>query len=231
MPLPIPETSPRSSLAERVGIRKVIATAHQFGLTSNIPAFLPVALGSVEATLREQVAAYTVFPNDGVRIAPRLIRKVTNADGLPMHEDPPQVQEVTSQKTARTMMILLKEVTRSGTGADAAALNHPIGGKTGTTSDFNDAWFIGFSPSITCGVWVGYDSRQSLGEKETGAKAALPIWMDFMRAAVAGKPDETFPADMKHAVPEPAPGKQIAAARPESKPALKAVSPAPTTQP
>ncbi len=210
---------PALKLAERVGIHKVISTAHRFGVTSNIPAYLPVALGAVEITLREQVAAYSVFPNDGIRIAPRLVRRVTTADGIPMAEDPPHVEEVISAKTARTMMIFLKEVTRSGTGAAAAALNHPLGGKTGTTSDFTDAWFLGFSPSITCGVWMGYDSRQSLGEKETGARAALPIWMDFMKAAVVDKPDETFPGDTKHL---PGAEKQIAAA----KPASKAISPA-----
>jgi membrane carboxypeptidase/penicillin-binding protein len=91
----------------------------------------------------------------------------------------PPVNEVIDQQTARTMMTLLRAVTQHGTGAAAAQLNHPLGGKTGTTSDFTDAWFLGFSPSVTCGVWVGYDSRQSLGEKETGAKAALPIWMRF----------------------------------------------------
>jgi penicillin-binding protein 1A len=74
-------------------------------------------------------------------------------------------------------------------------LNHPLGGKTGTTSDYTDAWFLGFSPSVTCGVWVGFDSRQSLGEKETGARAALPIWMAWMREAIAGKDDEKFLAD------------------------------------
>ena len=76
-------------------------------------------------------------------------------------------------------------------------MNHPLGGKTGTTSDFTDAWFLGFSPSVTCGVWVGYDSRESLGKRETGAAAALPIWIDFMRAAIAGKPDEQFPGDQE----------------------------------
>ena len=78
-------------------------------------------------------------------------------------------------------------------------MNHPLGGKTGTTSDFTDAWFLGFSPSVTCGVWVGYDSNQSLGEKETGAKAALPIWMTFMRDAIAGKDDEQFLGDESNA--------------------------------
>jgi penicillin-binding protein 1A len=90
------------------------------------------------------------------------------------------------------MMVFLREVTNSGTATAAKALNHPVGGKTGTTSDFKDAWFLGFSPSVTCGVWVGYDNRESLGDKETGAKAALPIWMDFMKVAIAGRDGETF---------------------------------------
>src|ERR1700690_2341116 len=93
------------------------------------------------------------------------------------------------------MMILLRAVTDHGTGAAVAELQHPLGGKTGTTSDFTDAWFLGFSPSVTCGVWVGFDSRQSLGEKETGARAALPIWITFMHAAIAGKDDEQFLTD------------------------------------
>ncbi len=186
---------PAIKLAERVGMRKVIQTAHTFGITSNIPAYLPVALGSVEITLEQQVAAYSVFPNDGIRIAPRLIRRVTAVDGTPLMEDAPQVTEATSAKTARQMMVLLREVTRSGTAAAAASLSHPIGGKTGTTNDFTDAWFLGFSPSVTCGVWVGYDNRQSLGDKETGARAALPVWIDFMKLAIEGKPAETFPGD------------------------------------
>jgi penicillin-binding protein 1A len=186
---------PALKLAARVGIHRVIDVAHRFGVTSNIPAYLPVALGAVEITLQEQVASYSVFPNDGLRVKPRLIRKVENADGITLWEDSPSVDQVIDQKTARTMMTFLRAVTRMGTGAAAAQLNHPLGGKTGTTSDFTDAWFLGFSPSVTCGVWVGYDSRQSLGEKETGAKAALPIWLTFMKAAIAGKDDERFLGD------------------------------------
>jgi penicillin-binding protein 1A len=186
---------PALKLAARVGIHKVIEVAHRFGVTSNIPAYLPVALGAVEITLEEQVASYAVFPNDGIRVTPRLIRKVSNADGITLWQETPAVNEVISQDTARTMMTLLRGVTQHGTGAAAAQLNHPLGGKTGTTSDFTDAWFLGFSPSLTCGVWVGYDSRESLGEKETGAVTALPIWINFMRAAIVGKDDETFPGD------------------------------------
>ena len=183
---------PALKLAARVGIHKVIDVAHKFGVTSNIPAYLPVALGAVEITLEEQVASYSVFPNDGIRVKPRLIRKVSNADGITLWEDAPQVNEVIRQQTAREMMTMLQAVTAHGTAAVASQLNHPLGGKTGTTSDYTDAWFLGFSPSVTCGVWVGFDSRQSLGEKETGAKAALPIWMTVMKQAIAGKDGEHF---------------------------------------
>jgi penicillin-binding protein 1A len=208
---------PAVKLAERVGIRKVIATAHQFGLSSNIPPFLPVALGSVEATLQEQVAAFSSFPNDGVRLGPHLIRKVTNADGLTLSESPANVAESTSMKTARIMMTFLKSVIQpGGTAAAASVLNHPLGGKTGTTSDFNDAWFIGFSPSITCGVWVGYDNRQSLGDKESGGHAALPLWIDFMRVAIADRPDEHFAGDVR-----PLPQTNVAVRTPTARPAAK----------
>jgi penicillin-binding protein 1A len=208
---------PALKLAARVGIHKVIDMAHRFGVTANIPAYLPIAIGAVEITLQEQVASYAVFPNDGLRVTPRLISKVTNADGITLWEDNPEVKEVIDQQTARTMMIFLQAVTQHGTGAAAAQLKHPLGGKTGTTSDYTDAWFLGFSPSVTCGVWVGYDSRQSLGDKETGAKAALPIWMSVMKVAIAGKDDEQFlgeqeaPADQKSPL--------LQAATPPAKPA------------
>jgi penicillin-binding protein 1A len=214
---------PAVKLAERVGIRKVIATAHQFGLNSTIPPFLPIALGSVEATLEEQVAAYSSFPNDGVRLGPHLIRKVTNADGLTLSESPSNVVESTTQKTARLMMVMLKSVIGpGGTAADAMALHHPLGGKTGTTTDFNDAWFIGFSPSITCGVWVGYDNRQSIGDKESGGHAALPLWMSFMKVAIADHPNEHFPGDTR-----PVPATNVAT---KTTPAHTAGPPPPTPQ-
>ncbi|MGA3068854.1 MAG: PBP1A family penicillin-binding protein [Terracidiphilus sp.] len=209
---------PALKLAARVGIHKVIDMAHRFGVTTNIPAYLPIAIGAVEITLQEQVASYAVFPNDGLRVTPRLIRKVTNADGMTLWEDNPEVNEVIDQQTARTMMIFLRAVVQHGTGAAAAQLKHPLGGKTGTTSDYTDAWFLGFSPSVTCGVWVGYDSRQSLGEKETGAKAALPIWMNVMRAAIAGKDDEQFLGDQEAPADEKTQPPQTAAAQPPARP-------------
>jgi penicillin-binding protein 1A len=198
---------PAVKLAARVGIRKVIDMVHRFGVTADIPPYLPIALGAAGITLEQQVDSYSVFPNDGIRVTPRLIRKVSNYDGITLWQDRPEINQVIRPQTARTMMTLLRAVTEHGTGAAVAELKHPLGGKTGTTSDFTDAWFIGFSPSVTCGVWVGYDSRESLGEKETGARAALPLWMDFMRAAIAGKDDEEFIADqddsMDQALAEP----------------------------
>ena len=220
---------PALKLAARVGIHKVIDLAHRFGVTSNIPAYLPVALGAVEITLEEQVASYSVFPNDGIRVAPRLVRKVSNADGITLWEEPPAVTEVISQDTARTMMVLLRGVIAHGTGVAAAQLKHPLGGKTGTTSDFTDAWFLGFSPSITCGVWVGYDSRESLGEKETGAKAALPIWMTVMKVAIAGKDDERFLGDELDNTSLKADAAQPA--NPQAKPLAKPGPAAPTATP
>ncbi len=187
---------PALRLASRVGIHTVIDTAHRFGVTSVIPPYLPIALGAVEITLAEQMQSYAVFPNDGIRVQAHLVRSVSSVDGIPLWQPSPAISSVISQQTARSMMRLFLAVTRSGTAAAAAALNHPIGGKTGTTSNFTDAWFLGFSPSVTCGVWVGFYSRQSLGDKETGARAALPIWAAFMRSAIAAHPDETFPGDL-----------------------------------
>jgi len=183
---------PALRLADKVGIQKVIDVAHRFGITSNIPAFLPVAIGSADITLAEQVGAYSVFPNDGIRVAPHYIRRVEQADGLPLQQRAPEVREVISLNIAREMMLLLQAVVQHGTAAAAAQMKHAFGGKTGTTNDYTDAWFIGFSPSITCGTWIGYDDRQTLGEKETGARAALPMWMDFMKVAIADRPNEEF---------------------------------------
>jgi len=184
---------PALKIAQKVGINTVIRYAHKFGITSDIPPYLPVALGSAEVTLLEQTAAYSTFPNDGVRVAPHFIRKVVDYDGHVLEENYPEVSDVISARTARIMTSMLEGVVKHGTGYAASKLNHPLAGKTGTTNDFTDAWFVGFSPSITCGVWVGYDEKKTLGNRETGSEAALPIWIDFMKAAIKGKDKEQFP--------------------------------------
>jgi len=183
---------PALKLADHIGIKTVIDYAHRFGVTSNIPAYLPVALGSAEITPLEQTSAYSVFPNDGVRVAPRYITKVTDYEGRILEEDFSDIKDVVSSRTARVMTSMLREVVLHGTGVAASKLPYPLAGKTGTTNDFTDAWFVGFSPSLTCGVWIGYDEKKSLGEKETGGHAALPIWMEFMNVALAGKDPGEF---------------------------------------
>jgi penicillin-binding protein 1A len=185
---------PALRLADKVGIKRVIDVAHSFGITSDIPPYLPVAIGAADLTLSEQVGAYSVFPNDGILIAPHTIRRVIQDDGEPLQQPHTQVTEAAPVNIAREMMVLLEAVIQHGTAVAAAAMDHALGGKTGTTNNYTDAWFVGFSPSVTCGTWVGYDNRQSLGEKETGARATLPIWVEFMKVAVANKPNETFPA-------------------------------------
>jgi penicillin-binding protein 1A len=183
---------PALKLANKIGIKDVIDYAERFGITSKLPPYLPVALGAAEITLMEQTSAYSVFPNDGVRVIPRYITRVTDYEGRVLEEDFPDVKDVISERTARIMTSMLREVVLHGTGIAASHLPFPVAGKTGTTNDFTDAWFVGFSPTMTCGVWVGYDEKKSLGAKETGAHAALPIWMNFMSAAMAGKDAGNF---------------------------------------
>jgi penicillin-binding protein 1A len=184
---------PALKLADRIGIRTVIEYTRRFGITSPLLPYLPVALGAADITPFEQTAAFTTFPNDGVRVTPRYIRKVTDYDGRVLEENYPEVKDVISSRTARIMTAMLREVVLHGTAARAGAqLKHPLGGKTGTTNDFTDSWFIGFSPSLTCGVWIGFDEKKTLGKQETGGHLALPVWIDFMKVALQGHDNEDF---------------------------------------
>jgi penicillin-binding protein 1A len=184
---------PAVRLLNRFGIDLGIEYARKFGVTSpNLSPYLPLALGSAEVTLLEMTSAYSVFPNDGVRLLPQLIKRVTDYGGEIKEESLVQVSDVIPQSTARSMVNLMQSVVELGTAQRAKRLRRPVAGKTGTTNDYTDAWFIGFTPSLTCGVWIGYDKKKSLGRGETGARAALPPWVDFMEKAVKDKPVETF---------------------------------------
>jgi penicillin-binding protein 1A len=176
---------PAVKLAESLGMKSVMAYTRRFGIRERIPAYLPVALGAVELTLAEHTSGFTAFPNDGIRVIPHYIRKVTDYEGLVLEQNYPEVEDVIGERTARVMTSMLRDVVLHGTAVAANRLKVPVAGKTGTTNDFTDAWFIGFSPSITCGVWIGFDDKKSLGNKETGARVALPVWTDFMTTAVA----------------------------------------------
>ncbi|MBZ5645283.1 MAG: S1 RNA-binding domain-containing protein, partial [Acidobacteriia bacterium] len=184
---------PAVKLAEKVGMNNVIDMARRFGITSPLPPYLPITLGAADLNLLEHTSAFTVFPDDGIRIDPHMIRRVTSYDGALLEQAHPAVHDVIEPDVARTMTAMLEDVVQYGTGMPARALGRPAGGKTGTTNDFTDAWFIGFTPEITAGVWVGFDDKSvSLGKPETGAVAALPIWLSFMQGALAGKPIEAF---------------------------------------
>ena len=185
---------PAVRVLEHVGVQNVIDLTRKFGIASPLPPYLPLALGAADLTLMEHVSAFTVFPDDGIHIEPHYIKRVTTYDGAVLEEPRPKVTDVIPPETARTMVAMLEEVVQFGTGVRAKELGRPSAGKTGTTNDFTDAWYIGFTPQLTAGVWVGNDDKRvSLGKKETGAKAALPIWLEFMQQATQSIPAENFP--------------------------------------
>jgi len=186
---------PAVRLLAKVGVDSVIRLCRKFGITSRLVPNLPLALGASDLTLLEHVSAFTTFPNDGVHLAPRVVYRVTNYDGRVIDDFQPEVTEVLPASVARLMVSMLREPFNSGTAARARplALKYPMAGKTGTTNDFTDAWFLGFTPSLTCGVYVGFDDHQTLGEKEEGARVALPIWMQFMSEVLKDRPVEDFP--------------------------------------
>jgi penicillin-binding protein 1A len=208
---------PAVRLIEHVGVQNTIDMARRFGVTSPLPPYLPLALGSADLTLMEHTSAFTVFPDDGIRIEPHYIRRVTSYDGAVLEESRPNVKDVVQPDVARTMTAMLEEVVQFGTGVRAKELGRVSAGKTGTTNDFTDAWYMGFTPHITAGVWVGNDDKRiSLGKKETGARAALPIWLEFMQQAV-----EAYPAqDFQNVVPleKEAGGHQVKVDTPDTAP-------------
>src|SRR5215831_16256805 len=191
----------------KLGVQDLIPYVRRFGITSKIEPVLPIALGAADVSLIEMVSAYSTFPNDGVRVVPQMIRRVTDYEGNVLEENFAELRDVIPLETARTMVELMQEpikpTTGTATAIKAQELKRPVAGKTGTTNDFTDAWFIGYTPSIVAGAWIGYDEKVTLGDKETGGKAALPIWMDFIREVYKDKPVEQFNLNPKpDGVPE-----------------------------
>ena len=186
---------PAVRVMEQLGPTQVIAYARRLGLESPLPPYLAVALGAAEATLLEMTSAYSVFPNQGVRMRPYTILKVTDRAANVLEENRPEPRDAIRADTAYVMTNLLRGVVQRGTGAKAASLKWPIGGKTGTTDDYTDAWFIGFDPDITIGVWIGYDQKRTMGPGGTGSDTALPIWMEIMKAWIGKRTEApTFEA-------------------------------------
>jgi penicillin-binding protein 1A len=185
---------PAVKTLQAVGIDKGIEYARRLGLAGELPPFLPIALGAGEATLLEMVGAFATFANQGLRMKPFFIERITDRDGNVIEQATPRASDALRADTAFILTSLLRGVVERGTAARARRLGRPIAGKTGTTNDFTDAWFIGYEPSLAAGVWVGFDEKKnSLGRGEDGARAALPIWMEFWAAATADRPIEEHP--------------------------------------
>jgi penicillin-binding protein 1A len=190
---------PAIKMMDTLGPKSVLEYAKRFGFEENFPPYLPIALGAGEATLLEVTSAYTVFPNQGVRMKPFEVLKVMDRDGNLLEENRGEPSDVIRADTAFVMTNLLKGVLVRGTAIRAASMaaQWPLAGKTGTVDDNTDAWFIGFDPDITVGVWIGLDEKKSLGTAEQGSFAALPMWMDFMQAYIDSRPNKDEPPDFQ----------------------------------
>ena len=178
---------------DHAGFRPVIDLARQLGLTTELKPFPSLALGAFEVSLFEMTSAYGTFANQGVHVEPYLVEDVRSREGAVLESAKPAAREVLSPQIAAVMNALLEGVITDGTGAAAASLGRPLAGKTGTTDDCTDAWFIGYTPEMVVGVWVGFDTKKSLGSRETGAQAALPIWQSFMQDALRAESPVPFP--------------------------------------
>lgn len=183
---------PTVRLLEKVGIKETIEFARKLGIGSRLEPYLSLALGTSDLTLLEITSAYAVFANQGVRLDPAAILTITDSSGRILYTNASIPRIVTSQETAFLITYLLKGVVERGTGWKARELGRPVAGKTGTTNDYRDAWFIGYVPSLVAGVWVGYDDNRSIGPRETGARAALPMWLEFMKKSLKDTEPEDF---------------------------------------
>jgi len=180
-------------IAKDIGVDYIADYARNMGIESPLSHDLSMALGSSAVTLEELVRTYSVFANSGRKTSPIFIRKIVDRTGHVLEENEPHTEQVVDPRIAYITTHLLEEVVQRGTGWRIRALGRPVAGKTGTTNEQKDAWFIGFTPSIITGTWVGFDDLKPLGKYETGSRAASPIFLYFMEKALAGMPVESFP--------------------------------------
>ncbi len=195
-------------LLEKIGIKPVVEFAKTLGITSPINQDLSLALGSSGITPLEMVSAYAVFANQGYRLQPYAVSTVQDANGQPLEQILFEPQQVITKETAYLITNVLEDVIQKGTGQLAKTIERSVAGKTGTTNDFTDAWFIGYTPTLAAAVWVGFDDIRTLGETESGAHAALPVWLEFMQAALPLVPPTPFeiPEDIRYARVDPRTG-------------------------
>ena len=201
---------PAVRVLDEVGVRNAADLVKRMKLPNPMAPFLPSALGATEEPLLAMVSAYSTFPNGGMRAEPIRIRKVVDRDGNALDLAAPESTRVISGYVAATMVDMMRGVVQFGTATAANSIGHELAGKTGTVNDFTDAWFIGYTPKVVCGVWIGYsDRKKTLGKGESGATAALPFWIDFMQNYLKDKPKDKFGK-----IPDlPAELKQVQAAR------------------
>ncbi|MFC1895106.1 penicillin-binding protein 1A [Thermodesulfobacteriota bacterium] len=180
-------------ILQDIGIDYVISYARKLGVTSPLARDLSIALGSSGISLLEAVTAYSVFANEGFLIQPCFVTQILDRDGNVLEEHEPKAEKAVDKNTAYITTNLLQGVVENGTGWRVKALKRPAAGKTGTTNNLHDAWFVGYTPRYVTGVWVGFDEERPLGKGETGSRAASPIWLDFMQKVLADKTIRIFP--------------------------------------
>ena len=183
---------PTIGLCEELKPKQVIVYSRRFGITADMMENLTTCLGSLSTTLQEMITAYGVFANQGRLVKPIYILRVEDQAGNTLESSLPEFKQVTSEETAFLLSNVLQDVVQTGTGRRARAIGRPSAGKTGTTNDNVDAWYIGYIPQLLTGVYVGFDKPRRMGRSETGSKAAAPIWIDFMKNAVTNLPTEQF---------------------------------------
>ena len=183
---------PAVKIADLIGIQNVVVMARRFGLSGRLDPYLPLALGACEATPLEMASAFTAFPNLGFAAKPYFLRLVEDYDRIKKEEHFPEIRRVIEPDKAAEMLSIMRNVVDSGTATSAKTLGRPLGGKTGTTNDFTDAWFVGFTPSLTAAVWIGYDEKRTLGDRQSGSTVALPVWIDCMKEILKDTPAEDF---------------------------------------
>jgi penicillin-binding protein 1A len=180
-------------LAYSLGMPYLINYLRREAIRSPLAPNLSIALGSSEVSLLELLGAYDIFANQGRRAEPIFITRIVDGEGNTIFEAKPRIRRAIPATTAYQITSILQDVIRRGTGRRASAIGRPAAGKTGTTNDLNDAWFMGYTPQLLAGVWVGFDEKRSLGPHETGGRVAAPIWLQFMEHALDGMPVADFP--------------------------------------
>jgi penicillin-binding protein 1A len=198
-----------AQLVAQIGVDGLVDVMRDLGVTSPVPHALSLALGTADLGLEETAYALASFPAGGKLVRRRSILRISDADGRTVeeHTGPPLTEQRLSPETAYIVTDMMKGVVEAGTGRKAQALGRPVAGKTGTSTNYRDAWFYGFTPEIVCGVWVGRDDFKPIGHDATGGQVSLPIWLDYMREALKGQPIRDFPLP---------PGVVMARANPET---------------